>query len=451
MASQRRGGRLTSFHSQNNLNLIETTGHLFPDGRSLSLLKNCATSELELLFSDDENFEIARRVEIDGRVYAPPSLDPSVLDAVTLPTSSSDYESTEQLFSAIEKTFTDRGFPHEVTFPTASFVFGTFFPECLPSLCLMVTGPRPEGRLFLRLLTCVVRHALLLVELNVATFCNIPMVLKPTLVVDHEKPGQAVCRLLAASETPGAFLARKGKFTEISSARAIYVGRMPSRFSLGEMTIRINLQPSHGQRLHLERIAQDQIVSEFQPKLLVYRARNIRKVSSSDFDVPEFDSPQRMLVRSLGRCIVDAPKIQARLVSLFAAQQEMGRTDRWVDPQCVALESMLFHCHSGKDITNGRLRILSVATTAETILKGRGEDQQVTPKALGSTLRDLGFADRRNGDGYYIEITNEVRRKIHASARALSVPAMRQPVVGCKECVETFESGALPTHATEIK
>jgi hypothetical protein len=438
-------------HNQKTLKLahIETGGELFPDGRSLSLLKDPATGELEFLLSDGKNLKVAQHFEIDGRVYVPPKLGASTLAAVVFPTNTGTYESTEQLFSANEEFLDHHGFPHEVAFPAVSWVFTTLFPECLSPVHLLISGPGPESRLFLRLLSCAVRHGLSLVEINAGAFCNLPMVLKPTLLIDHENPSRAVSRVISCSSIPGAFLARKRELTRISCPKAIYTGFTPSAFSLGDTVIHVNLVPSHATRLILDPRALDEIARDLQAKLLTYRARNIAKVRDSDFDAPGLESAQRILAAVLGRSILDAPAIQARIISLCQSQQRQTRTDRWVDPRCVAIESVIFHCHTGKDVTRGRLHIGSIAATAETILRGRGEETEVTPKAMGSILRNFEFTDRRDANGYWVQLTSEVRRKAHVLARDLGVPASHEGVIGCNECAEIFKDSPGRTREVE--
>jgi hypothetical protein len=428
---------------------IETGGELFPDGRSLSLLRNPDTGELEFLLSDTKNFDVVRRFEIDGRTYVPPKLGASALEAVGFPTNWANYESTEELFSGIEDVFVDHGFPHDAAFRAATFVFTTLVPECFPPVYLLISGPRPESRVFLRLLACAARHGLSLVEINASTFCNLPMVLKPTLLIDHENPSRAVSRVISSSSIPGAFLARKRELTRISCAKAIYTGLTPSAFSLGDTVIHVNLVPSHATRLILDPRALGEIARDLQAKLLTYRARNIAKVRDSDFDAPGLESAQRILAAVLGRPILDAPAIQARIISLCQSQQQQSRSDRWVDPRCVAIESLIFHCHTRTDVTHGRLYVGSIAATTETILKGRGEETEITPKAMGSILRAYGFVDGRDAKGYRIEMTSEVHRKAHVLARDLGVPASDQRARDCSDCAEVFGNSA--AHVSEIK
>jgi len=54
-------------------------------------------------------------------------------------------------------------------------------------------------------------------------------------------------------------------------------------------------------------VAAANVAQTFQPMLLAYRHRNHRQVAQSDFDLPQFGSGVRMLARTFGAPVVDAP------------------------------------------------------------------------------------------------------------------------------------------------
>jgi hypothetical protein len=63
------------------------------------------------------------------------------------------HKSTIGLFTAIRDVFRFRGLAEGPALLATHFVFSTWFADCLPlAPCLLITGPRPEGRLLLDLL-----------------------------------------------------------------------------------------------------------------------------------------------------------------------------------------------------------------------------------------------------------------------------------------------------------
>ena len=190
---------------------IETTGELFSDGRSIELILDAETGRLNLLLSDGENYTVAPRVEYMGKVYVPPDLDPSIVQALTLPTKCTPYGSTPELFKAVQDPFLNHGFDTEIALATTYFIFATCFLECLPAAPrLAITGARPEANLLLQLLGCMVRHPLPLAEVSPAGLCSLPMDLRPTLLIAQEHLSPSALRLLSTAHSPNAYVPRKG-------------------------------------------------------------------------------------------------------------------------------------------------------------------------------------------------------------------------------------------------
>lgn len=418
---------------------IETTGELFSDGRGIELIRDAETGCLNLLFFDGETCTLAPRVEYMGRMYAPADVSPSILRAVTWPTKSTPYGSTDQLFTAVREPLTNHGFPTEVALCATYFVFPTWFPECLPAApCLSITGPRPEANLLLQLLGCLVRRALPLAEVSRAGLCSLPMGLQPTLLIDLEHLSPSTRRLLSASNSPNAYVPWRGALVNLYSAKAIYRGDSLGDGLFGDAALRINLAPSRGRLPILDASTQQEIASELQSRLVAYRSRNIGKVRESEFDLPAFGSPTRILARVLGACIVDAPDLQAGLVPLLEEHEEKIRAARWVDLRCVVLEALVFHCHRGQE---DRVYVGEITRTAAVIQKGRGETAQLEPRAIGHLLRSFGFCLRRDSKGWALALTDTVRRRIHRLARDFDLSAVREGVAMCGHCAEIVVAG----------
>ncbi len=428
---------------------IETTGEVFSNGQSIELVLDAETGRPTLLFSDGEKCTVLPRVEYLGRVYVPADLSPSILRAVTWPTKCIDYGSTNKLFAAVQEMFTNHAFADEVALPTTHVVFSSWFPECLPAApCLSITGPRPEATLLLQLLDCLVRHALPLAEVSRAALCSLPMDLHPTLLIDHEHLSRSTRRLLSASNNRNAYIPRKGSLVNIYCAKAIYRGDVLGDGLFGDAALQINLAPSRGKSPILDAKAQQEIASELQPQLLAYRLKNLAKVRASEFDLPGFASPIRILARVLGACIADAPELQAGLLPLLEEYEERIRGERWVDLRCIVIEALLSHCHTGQ---KDRVHVGEIAARTGTILKGRGETPARDPelfKLVGGILRELGFSPKRESKGYAMRLTDSVRRRIHQLARDHDVAAVQEGVALCPHCAEILGVGDTRKHAS---
>jgi hypothetical protein len=124
----------------------------------------------------------------------------SIVRTMTLPANCVDYVSAAKLFTAIQESLMNNGVSRDVALPLTHFSFATWFADCLPAApCLVVTGPRPEASLLLRLLGCLVRHPIPLIQISIATFRTAPMSLQPTFLIDQELPRPVVRLLIAAN------------------------------------------------------------------------------------------------------------------------------------------------------------------------------------------------------------------------------------------------------------
>jgi hypothetical protein len=158
-------------------------------------------------------------------------------------------------------------------------------------------------------------------------------------------------------------------------------------------------------------------------------------VLRSEFDLPGFVSPIRVLSRVLGAPIVDAPELQASIASLLQNRQEEATADCWVDLRCVAIEAGLHHCHQG---TEDRIHVGELTRTVGVILQGRGETEAVEPREIGAILRSLGLTPKRDSRGFAISLSDATRRRIHELAREYQVAAVREGLAACTHCTAVF-------------
>jgi hypothetical protein len=420
---------------------LETCGEVFSDGKCIELVRDSETGRLELLAFDGEKHTRGACVEIGGQMYVPQDLDPSIVRAVKLPTDCVEYGTTDKLFTAIEESLIDNGIPEDVALPLTFFVFAACFTDGLPAApCLAITGSRPETSLVFRLLGCLVRHPMPLIGLSMASFRSVPMCLQPTFLIDQEvQPSMA--RLLIAANNRDAWLPSKGGVVNVYSAKAIYGGMTATDVLLGDGVLHINLLPSRGKLPVLDVRAEKAIEDQFQPMLLMYRARNLAKVRNSEFDLPGFASGIRILARILGAPLVDAPALQAGLRPVLQGQQEKIRARGWLDERGAVIEAALALCHRGLD---DRLYVGAIAATATEILKGRGENVLLEPKAVGAMLRSaFGIFPKRDAQGFAVRLTEDIRRKIHGLGQSFEVASFEAREERCSHCTEVFAADGL--------
>jgi hypothetical protein len=410
---------------------VETGGIEFPDGRCLELIKDDVGS---LAFLDSRSNKFHQEIDLAGQKYIPPPLAPSVSEALTLPTKRIDCGSTVEMFAQTCNLFLSHGVCEDSAKISTYFALTSWFPESLSvAPCLVITGTEAEARIFLQLLTCVVRHPLPLAEINVATFDCIPMHIQPTMLINHVDP--SMWRVLSASNHPHTYFPYKKGITDLYCIKAVYAGSTLGG-DCSDAILNINCTLSGEMLPVINGASLEKIAAHFQPKLLDYRLKHVARVRDADFDATTLPIPLRMLAWALGSCIVDAPELQTDIIRLLESQGEVLRANRLLDPNCVAIEAMFAHCHGENGPT--RVGVNEIATTATAIMADRGETAGFESKRMGRQLRLLGFRAKRDSKGFAIHLTPDIRRLIHRLARDHRIGDSEQVVPGCSYCTDVM-------------
>lgn len=403
--------------------VAETGGTVLLDGRCIELVRD-KTGNLRLFDSGEKR--LAERVKCDGRIYVPPSLSPSLLEALTLPAGFTPSDSTKETFAKLSSVFVEHSMPESVAQKLTLWALSTWFADLLPvAPCLILTGPRPEASLVLRLLSSVVRHGLSVGAFDIAGFRSLPMHLQPTLLISDVSPSKL--KLLAASNDHRAYLTREG-LTDLYCAKALYAGPRLSSIDF-ESAFHIHLVPSRGKLPVLTDIQQRGLTAECQPRLVDYRIKHSRQVRDSEFDIPSLASEFRILARVLGSGIADEPELRKQLVTLLQEYQDETHVGA-ASPEAFVIEALLNLSHSKQ--ADQLLYVGELAACTNRVLKSSGGSEILGPKAVGWILRNvLNLSPRRNARGFAMRLTEPVQHRIHQLAIEFQVWTMAS---GCNYC-----------------
>ena len=89
--------------------------------------------------------------------------------------------------------------------------------------------------------------------------------------------------------------------------------------------------------------------------------------------------------------------VQKRVVEALSQINEQSKTEGSQSLDAIVSEALLVLCHENKQ----KAPVLEVTKLASGILLGRHENQEVTPKLIGSILRrKLGLCTNRSSAGY---------------------------------------------------
>lgn len=197
---------------------------------------------------------------------------------------------------------------------------------------------------------------------------------------------------------------------------------------------------AHGKLQVITDLEQQSLADDIQNRFADYRIRSASHVRGSHFDVPALGPDLRMLARILGSSIVDAPELQADLVSLMQEYQERSVAGNVFDEETITVEALLAHSHSQQP--DQTVYVGQVTETANRLLRDRGSNEKLEARALGLIIRHSLFLSpkRRNSKGFGIRFTEDVCRRIQQLAREYNVPAPDENVPTCALCAELLTS-----------
>jgi hypothetical protein len=171
----------------------------------------------------------------------------------------------------------------------------TWFPDFLPFIpSVLITGPAAAADRLLRTLVAVCRRPVLLGDASPAVLSAIPLgELSPTLLMREPQLSRRMAALLNASSQPG-YLVHSGKdFQQFHCAKCVYMGEHAKDQLLMPNSIHIHV----GGRswISLQPLPTDDVVQDFQMRLLLYRIIRHDDVAASEFRVAGFRPETRAM------------------------------------------------------------------------------------------------------------------------------------------------------------
>jgi hypothetical protein len=304
------------------------------------------------------------------------------------------------------------------------------YADCWP--LVSVVAPDPTGSsLLLRMLACLCVSTLRIGEVSLNALLSLPPSQRPTLlIIDQLTSNKSLERALRIMSRPDSHFLHKGKLHDLSLPTLVCTAEpLRDRWILNQ-AIQVFLTANRSGKVDSQSLSES--AQQLQGKLYRYREINYTKVRDALFDVPEFASPMREIASWLGRCIVDDPELQRRLLIVFKPQDGDIRLRLTDSIEAVVIEAVLFLSH---EVNRTQARVGEITTVANAILKGRGEILELDPRAVGDYLRALGLYSQRLGAaGRGIRFSNEIQQEIHEQAQTFGVRSFK---TSCALCANT--------------
>jgi len=414
---------------------IYSAGEVFADGVMIELVSSSRElNNTDLLLWDGSGATMGPRVEHAGCTYEAIDLAPSLYLAIRLPSRSSDYRSERSLFAAVADLFQNHlDLPERESSLLACFAISTWVADRLPiAPNVTISGPEPElGIDVLRLLGSVCRHPLMLAEVTPSSLRSLPMQLAPTLLIDQQEMKPNLQRLLRASSHRGLHLpGNGGKLVDLYGPKAIFCGNDAAVDTFGGL-IQISVTPSQLQTRALSEQVLNEIANSLQPRLLMYRLKNLGKIQNSEVDVSTFTLATRALARSLALCFPEDSELARDAVQLLRPQDDESSGQRFRDVNCAIVQILLAIVHEGEQ---HEVQVDDLAKDVNVLLRSFGETLVYSPEQIGWKLKSLNIPRHSSGSGRQIRLDRETSLSIHRLARAYALLSTQHAEAGCSDC-----------------
>jgi hypothetical protein len=437
--------RIDSNHTR-----IRTAGEVFPDGSALELLRDPSSAEkLTLVRFDHELLEVGSPMPGPNGVYTPIAVHPSFAAAIRFPNRVGPPESPKRLFADVhELLLRHTGQLDSCVTALAFTVFASWLApvlEMVPMLSIFAP-PGSCNDVVMKLMGLLCRRPLRLPCVKRGDLRRLPMRILPTLLLDEPDLHPATLALLRASTHRGSFVTGPDGLQDLFGLKIICASTQPSGPTWGSNVLGASLIPVSGSLPPFDKMAQEEIATNFQARFLGYFLRNFNRVEMPKFDVSRLEQPVQALARTLGAVVIGDDDLQAKILPLLKIQDEEIRANRARDCDAVVLEALLFFIHQGGWT---KVHTTTVADKVGAIYKGRGDDQSLSPESVGWAIRRVGVPSGRiNRAGNGVELNASACRLIHRLARSYGVRALEGALrEDCQYCTELQSNAPMPPGA----
>jgi hypothetical protein len=299
----------------------------------------------------------------------------------------------------------------------AFWVISTWFQDALTLYpCLVLTGPPHEAMLVLQTLAALCHCPVRFGAFNNAILKNIRWAAHPTVFIYGPNLDKRMAALLGSSTRRGFLQSIGGYPVDLRGPKAIYVGDTHGMKSIPH-SIHINVAAPSSVEPPAQFQLPEQTIKDLETQLLQYSEKNLEKVRRSALEVSGPCSETCSVAYSLGRCIVDAPELQAEVVALLTPHGQQQIADRSDSLEALVAGAALTLCHMGKD----QMFVKEIAAEVNRVLEDRGWTLRLNPEKVGHKLKTIGLLTRKLsqiGNGLFLDGATKVRvHEVAASYR----------------------------------
>lgn len=368
---------------------IATNGELFADGSTIELVRDGA--EPALMLWDLANEVVGKRIEHNGRIYEPAAIDSSILHQLLLPTQCCPHGTTRKLLTQIrELVMKFVGLDDKSASLVARMVLSSAIVEAVSlAPALVIVGPdTTRANRLIALMRCLCRHSVSLTGVTPAGFRSLANNARFTFLISQGELSKPLQNLLHDASRRERKIPFCKRFLDLFGVQVIRADSALTDESWAHRSIEIAMLPA-GQLPAFDQDVQEQIANEFQARLLSFRRATLGAARQIQFDVSKFDQALRDLAASLAATTPDDEELQTELFDLLKEKNAEFRSEKWTSVHTAAITAVLVAEH---DSPGGEVYVGELASLAQELLWLRGSTTEITPAALGTILKRLGFA-----------------------------------------------------------
>jgi hypothetical protein len=406
----------------------ETFDHVF-DGQIVECVRDPGDPENLLLDTwNGHRSKTAPTFEHEGISFVAKSLAGELVRVIGFPPPSRAFGSTSDLIQSL-RTFLST-YAHlrtEDEDVLVAFALATWFCDLMPiAPVLYLFGPEAGVSQVLRLLGCLCRRAVLLSGVDLEALARLPSGLGATLLINQRDLTRRVRRTLLASDRRHFCMLRRAGRLDLYGGKAFSC----ESFLDIEHGLAVSIAPAQCAIPFLTDTEQQSSAQNFQARLLRYRMLHYTEVSVESIDCGSFAPELREQAHSWLAPLADSRELSDRIFRRLSQQSREATGARFFDRRCIVAEAALAWCHKGAS----HVFVGELAGFVNALLKGRHEEEELTPKRVGLLLRELGINAERVTEGYKIVLDDKVRKRIHEIANDYQVLSLGGGKCSCPYC-----------------
>jgi hypothetical protein len=278
--------------------------------------------------------------------------------------------------------------PEDAAELIAFFVISTWCQEALTVLpCLVISGSAHDAGVVLRVLKDLCRKAALVAGIRRSHLgvlhcgCETKLIWEPNL-------DRRTASLLSGLTDRNYMVVEGGSMACYSKSAAIYVGQNPESHQIVH-SIRVHIPVTNAAPL-----APPQWLTVMNQRLPVhldqYRRKNLGLVGRRTWVPSGLSSEIAAIATALGRGIIDAPKLQQKLVAVLKTRDQLRLSEMSNTSEAIVVEATRALSRDGRVHAYAR----EIAGEVNRLLEARGERLRHSPEKVGRQLCKLGLRTR---------------------------------------------------------